>query len=63
MTLDTNNMFYESKGCHMCRMMRVVTIYLCKTALHLYWPIYRNSQYRVVRPWSINSLLWAFIAI
>jgi len=22
-------MFYELKGCHMCRMMRVVTLYLC----------------------------------
>jgi len=26
-------MFYESKGCHMCRMMRVVTIYLCKHSI------------------------------
>ena len=25
--------FYESKGCHMCRMMRVVTIYLCKHSI------------------------------
>ena len=30
MILDTNNIVYESKGCHMCRMVRVVTIYLCK---------------------------------
>jgi len=22
-------------------------------ALHLYWPIYRNSRYRADRPWSI----------
>jgi len=51
MTLDTNNIFYESKGCHMCRMMRVVTIYLCKHSINLYWPIYR--RYRVVRSWSI----------
>jgi len=33
------------------------------TALHLNRPIYRNSRYRGVRPWSINSLLRAFIAI
>jgi len=33
------------------------------TALNLYWPINRNSRYRVVRPWLINSLLLAFIAI
>jgi len=26
-------MFYESKGCHMCHMMRVVTIYLCKHSI------------------------------
>ena len=26
-------MFYESKGWHMCRMMRVVTIYLCKHSI------------------------------
>jgi len=56
-------MFYELKGCHMCRMMRVVKIYHVNTALHLYWPICRNSRYRVVRPWSINSMLLAFIAI
>jgi len=30
MLLDTNNIVYVSKGCRMCRMMRVVTIYLCK---------------------------------
>jgi len=36
-------------------MMCVVTIYLCKHSItiQLYWPIYRNSRYRVVRPWSI----------
>ena len=39
-------MFYEPKGCYMCRMMRVVIIYLCKpphvnTALHVY---YRYTQ-------------------
>jgi len=26
-------MFYELKGCHMCRMMRVVKIYLCKHSI------------------------------
>jgi len=26
-------MFYKSKGCHMFRMMRVVTIYLCKRCI------------------------------
>ena len=30
MILDTNNIVYKSEGCHMCRMMRVVTIYICK---------------------------------
>jgi len=40
--------------------MSVVTFYV-NTALHLYWSIYRNSRYRVVRPWSINRLLRAFI--
>ena len=30
MILDTNNIVYKSKDCHMCRMMHVVTIYLCK---------------------------------
>ena len=29
MLLDTNNIVYVSKGCRMCRMMRVVTLYLC----------------------------------
>jgi len=33
MTQDTNNIFYELKGCHMCRMMRDVTIYLCKHSI------------------------------
>jgi len=33
------------------------------TALNLYWPTYRNSWYRVQRPWSITILLRAFIAI
>jgi len=26
-------MFYELNVCHMCRMMRVVTIYLCKHSI------------------------------
>ena len=40
----------------MCRMMRIVTI-LCK---HSITPVLvDNSLYRVVRPWSINSLLRA----
>ena len=30
------------------------------TALSLYWSIYRNSRYWVVRPWSKNSLHRAF---
>ena len=34
MTLDTNNIFYEPKGCYMCCMMRVVTIYLCKHSIY-----------------------------
>ena len=34
MTQDTNNIFYESKGSHMCCMMRVVTIYLCKHSIY-----------------------------
>jgi len=25
------------------------------TTLNPYWPIYRNSRYRAVRHWSINS--------
>ena len=33
------------------------------TTLNLYWPVYKNSRYRVVCPWSINSLLRAFIVI
>jgi len=33
MTKDTNNIFYESKGCHLCRMMRVVAIYLSKHSI------------------------------
>ena len=37
MILDTNIIVYKSKGCHMCRMMRVVTIYLCK---HNIKPVY-----------------------
>jgi len=53
MIKDTNNIVYESKGCHMCRMMRVVTIYLCKHSVTPDIPIYRNNRYRVVRPWSI----------
>ena len=24
-------------------------------ALNLYWPVYRNSRYRVVLPWSVCS--------
>ena len=39
MTLDTNNIFYEPKGCYMCCMMRVVTIYLCK---HSITPVLAN---------------------
>jgi len=26
--------------------------------LNRYWPIYRNSRYRVVRPWSCNWFIW-----
>ena len=46
----------------MCRIMRVVTLMYntyVNAALNMYWPIYYNSRYRVVRPWSINSLLRA----
>jgi len=47
----------------MCRLMRVVTIYLCR---HSITPVLSDipqqsiqSCMPLVRPWSINSLLWA----
>ena len=63
MILDTNNIVYKSKDCHMCRTMRVVTIYLCKHNIKPVLVGISQQSNRVVRPWSINSLLWAYIAI
>jgi len=37
----------------MSRMMCGVTIYSCKYSIEqLFWIVFRNSLYRVVRPWS-----------
>jgi len=45
-------MFYESKGCHMCRMMRVVTIYLYK---HSITPVLSDIPQQSI--WSCTPLV------
>ena len=63
MTLDTNNMFYESKGCHMWRMMRVVTIYLCK---HSITPVLADIPQQAIKsctPVVNKQFVQSFIAI
>jgi len=47
---ETNTIFYKLKSCLISRIMCVVKLYIyVNTTLHLYWPIYRNNRYRVVR--------------